>query len=1031
MNLPKLSIERPVFVSSILVLILILGLVSYRKLGVEQFPDINYPVISVTTTYRGVGPEEIEDLVTKPLEEELSGLAGIKKITSNSVEGTSQVVVEFTLETDTDWAERHVQDKVNQARSKLPTDADLPVVRRFDPSDSPIAILSYRSELPNSQAYDVADQYLKPRLSQVPGVAVVDIYGATKREIWVELDRDKLYAHRLTLGQVASKIGNNGSNTAVGKVHLGPQDLIFRVLGEYRDMDRLRQTVVNFNGSDVAVPLSSLGNVRDTVQDPTSRVFDNGQPSVFLQVYRQTKANVVQTVDGIERVLPKINQELQAHDPGASVALVYNTARSTKETLADAKGTILLAIVLTVLVVYLFLGSFRSTIITITALPVSLSGAFILMKLMGFTLNVISLLALSMAVGLLVDDAIVVRENIWRRVEEGEEPVQAAEKGTLQVAMAVVATTSVVIAVFLPIGFLSGFSGEIFRQLGLTVCFAMAVSLFESMTMGPMLSAYWVKRGSAHGRKPDGRRGGSGLLAIFGRFQDGLVDRYGHVMDWCLCHRWKVIGAALIVTLLSLGLMPFIPMNFMSNSDTGEFEVALKAKPGTSLEGMTDWALKVEGIIRKHPEVALITTTVGGENGSSNTGQMYIRLVDRQRRKLTTSDFKELMRAELKPYEVTLQPEIGDVNPAGGSESPFNLVLEGPDFEKVVGLAGQVMETLKSVKGLTDLRMDYEGGEPEFQVKTDPVRMKLFGVSAAQVGQELRDQVEGAKPAKFRENGLEYDIRVRLLEPQRNIQANFTRIMVPNQNGNLVRLSDVASPITVEGPSKIDRHNRVRSVMISGQLAKGGAIGNVTADVKKLLAGFTFPLGYRYSFEGHTEDLQDLIGNILTAIGLALVLTYLVLASLYESPVTPFTIMLAIPLAMAGALTALFLTHTQLDLFSMIGIVMLFGLVTKNSILLVDYTLQLQRRGMPRREALIQAGRVRLRPILMTTIAIIAGMLPVAMALSETGRFRQSMGVAVVGGIISSLFLTLLVVPSAYGIIDDVRLWFRRVLRMD
>lgn len=1033
MNIPKLSIERPVFISSLLALIIIMGAVCYNMLGVDQFPDVNIPVVAVISTYKGAGPEEIEDLVTRPIEEELSSLEGVKKIISNNIEGTSIVVVQFILGTDVSEAERHVKDKVDLVRSKLPDEVDLPVIRKFDPSDSPIAILSYRSKLAATQSYDVADQTIKPKLAQVPGVAVVDIYGGTKREIWVELDRDKLNAYRISVGQVAARIGANGTNTPVGKVHLGAKDLLFRAVGEYRDLDRLGKTVVNFAGSDVSVPLLRLGTLNDTHEEPRTKAFVNGDPAMFLVVFRQAKANSVAVVDGVEKMAAQLTKNLQQQDPGSKVDLVYTNARGIKMSLTDVKETIALSILLTVLVVYLFLGSFHSTLITITSLPVSLCGAFILMQVMGFTLNVISLLALSLAVGLLVDDAIVVRENIWRHVEEGEDPIVAAEKGTLQVAMAVVATTSVVIAVFLPIGFLSGMVGQFFRQLGFTVCFAMAVSLFEAMTMGPMLSAYWVKKGAMHGAKADGAKQGplARLLWKFELVQLWLAENYTRVIRWCLTHRWKVLGSALGVATLSLGLTAFIPKNFMPASDIGEFMITLKAKPGTSLEGMKDLVLQVDRILRSHKEMEMVTAFAGDENGATNTGQIFCRLVDHHKRNIKTSEFKDLIRKELKPYDESLQPQIGDVNPVGGEQAPFNLVLEGPEYEKLVAISQELMPKMKGIKGLTDVTSDYDGGMPEFQVKMDPDKMRRMGISGAQVGQELRDQIEGNLAAKFRQNGLEYDIRVRLKEDQRNLEKDFRKVLVPNQNFNMVRLADVSEPVTTEGPSKINRHNRSRSVMISGQLGKGGAIGDITKEAEKIMKGYPMPPGYRYSFEGSSEDLQDLVTSIVIAMGLALVLVYLVLSSLYESPVTPFTIMLAIPMAMVGALLALLITQQTLDIFSMIGIVMLFGLVTKNSILLIDYTLQLQQQGFQRMDALIQAGKVRLRPILMTTLALTAGMMPLALALSEVGRFRQSMGIAIVGGVLSSLFLTLLVVPAAYEIIDDIRLWSRKVLKMD
>jgi len=1033
MNLPKFSIEHPVFISSALALLLILGAVSYNALGVDQYPDVNLPYVAVMTTYKGAGPEEIEDLVTRPIEEELSSLEGVKKIISNNLEGSSVVVVQFTMETDTNEAERHVKDKVDLVRSKLPDEIDLPVIRKFDPSDAPIAILAYRSSLNSNQMFDMADQTIKTKLAQVPGVAVVDIFGGTKREIWVELDRDKLNVRHLSVGQVASRIAANGSNVPVGKVHLGLQDLLFRAVGEFRDLDRLSKTVVNFAGSDVSVPLTSLGEIKDTHEEPTSQGYVNGEPSLFLVVYRQAKANSVKTIDGIEKMSAQLTKDLQVQDSKSKVEIVYNTARGIKMSLVDVKQTIALSILLTILVVYFFLGSFRSTIITITSLPVSLCGAFVLMHLMGFTLNVISLLALSLAVGLLVDDAIVVRENIWRHVEEGENPIIAAEKGTLQVAMAVVATTSVVIAVFLPIGFLSGMVGQFFRQLGFTVCFAMAVSLFEAMTMGPMLSAYWVKKGEMHGHKKAGAHIGpiARLLLEFERFQTFLVEKYTILIRWCLTHRGKVLATVAGIFFASLFLLPFIPKNFMPASDLGEFTITLKAKPGTSLVGMSQWVLKVDGILRAHKEVASVTAFAGDQNGTSNAGQEFVRLVDHSKRKVTTTEFKEIIRKELAPYDADLQPQIGDVNPVGGNQAPFNLVLEGPEYMKLVELSQEILPKMKNVKGLTDITTDYDGGFPEFQVKMDPNRMRYLGVSAAVVGQELRDQVEGNLAAKFREAGLEYDIRVRLRDDQRNIEKDFKKVLVPNQNFNMVRLMDVAQPVTTEGPSKINRHNRARAVMISGQLGKGGAIGNITDEAQKIMKGVKMPPGYRYSFEGSSEDFKDLITSIVIAMGLAIVLVYLVLASLYESPVTPFTIMLAIPLSLVGALVGLFLFRQTLDIFSMIGVVMLFGLVTKNSILLVDYTLHLQAQGMSRLEALVEAGRVRLRPILMTTVALTAGMMPLALALSEVGKFRQSMGVAIVGGVISSLFLTLLVVPSAYELIDDARLWFRKVFKMD
>jgi len=786
---------------------------------------------------------------------------------------------------------------------------------------------------------------------------------------------------------------------------------------------------VNFAGSDVAVPLTSLGKVVDTTAEPKSFAYVNGEPALFMVVFRQSKANQVKVVDGIYAKVKHLNEQFKKSGSSAELTVVYETARDVRMSLKDVQQTIALAILFTTLVVYLFLGSIRSTIVTLTSLPVSLSGAFILMQVMGFTLNVITLLALSLAIGLLVDDAIVVRENIWRRVEGGEDPKDAALHGTMQVALAVIATTSVVIAVFLPIGFLSGMIGQFFRQLGFTICFAMGVSLFEAMTMAPLLSAYWVKKEGLHGQT--GKGPVAAVLRAFERFQVNLVERYGHLVTWCVGHRWKVLLTAGALFLGSLALLPLIPKNFMPTVDTGEFQIKLKAKPGTSIQAMGDYVLKVDKMLRSHKEVERVSAFAGDQFGAPNGGQCYVKMVDFKYRKVSTSDMKEILRKEMAPWKEELQPSIGDVNPLGNDQAPFNLVLSGSDYEELVKLGDDLKGRFSKIKGLTDVTTDYEGGMPEYQVRFNPDKLRLYGVSAADAGNELRAQVDGAKPVKFRDKGREYDIRVRLQDDQRDLKKDLSKVLVPNQNYDLVRLTDVIDASDAAGPAKINRRNKSRAVQVSGQLGKGGAISSISKDAQAILDSMKLPLGVTAEFAGDTEEQKTLVTSVGVAMVTAIILTFLVLASLYESPVTPFTIMLAIPMAMVGALVALFVTHQNLDIFSMIGLVMLLGLVTKNSILLIDYTLQLQKQGLSRADALVQAGKIRLRPILMTTVALIVGMAPLAFALTEVGRFRQSLGIALEGGLVSSLFLTLLVVPAAYELVDDVRLWLRKLFRMD
>ncbi len=1035
MNLPKLAIERPVFMSCVVIMIMVLGIMGYLSLGVDLFPDVSFPFVFVTVPYQGASPEEIETQISKPMEDELSSLQGVKKVSSSNQEGFAVIWVQFTLETDAKDAEQQVRDRVAFVRPQLPKGVDEPIIRRFDPTDQAVAILSLQAPgLSSADVYDLADQYIKPRLAEVPGVGVVNIVGGHKREIQVQLDRDQLNRYRISAGQVADKIGLNGMNVPVGKVDLGPQELIFRSVGEYNDLERIKRTPVNFYGSDVSVTVDKLGQVIDTTADPDSYSFVNGQTTLVLQVFKQSKANTVAVVDGALKQMNKINEFLKTRPGNPQLSLIQEMARPVRMNLTDVQYTIIEGILLTILVVLLFLGSFRSTLITITSLPVSLLGAFFLMNSQGYTLNVMTLLALSLAVGLLIDDAIVVRENIWRHIEEGMPPKEAAVKGALEVALAVVATSSVIIAVFLPIAFLHGIVGQFFREFGMTVCFAMGISLFEAMVMGPLLSAYWARKSS----KEDKELPVIGpILRAFSRFQDFLEARYSVLIDWCLKNRKKVIGGAICLFFFSmLVLGPKIKFTFLPTADVGEFVVLLKSAPGTSLDEMKQKTEQLAQVIQKHPEVVVLSGSIGGVDASGaqsgvNKARLYIRLKPYQERKYTTSDLMAMVRKELTPYKEALQPQVAEAS-AFGDQAPFNLDLVGDDYTTLVPFANEVAEKIRGIKDLADVQSTYDGGKPEFQAVLDPERMKALGVSGVDAGMELRTQVEGLVAAKLRQHGEDYDIRIRLKEDQRNLEKQYPSILVPNQNHNMVRLSDISHPVTTEGPARIDRQDRARYIMISGQLGPGGALGGAIDKSKEIMKGMKLPPGVTYEFVGQAQDLQDLMVSMLEAVGLAVLFTYIILASLYESPIIPFTIMLAIPLAIVGAFFALFIGQIfvptlSLNIFSMVALIMLLGLVTKNSILLVDYTLQMMRKGMPRDEALKAAGKVRLRPILMTTFALIAGMLPVALALTEVGKFRQSMGVAIEGGLLSSLLLTLVIVPSVFGYVDDFRLWLTRI----
>jgi HAE1 family hydrophobic/amphiphilic exporter-1 len=1029
-SLADISIRRPIFMTCVVLLSLIAGLMSMSRLGVDLFPDVTFPVVVVTTPYPGAGPSEVESLVSKPIEDELSTLAGMKRLSSNNQEGVSVVIAEFTLETDVKYAEQQIRDRVGATKRKLPLDIKEPVIRRIDPSDQPVLVLALKADMPPADLYDLANEKIKPRLQQVPQVGLVEILGGRQREIQVQLDRNKLKTHELSATAVAQRLAGAGEDIPSGKKEEGEKETIFRTVGQFRSIDDIKQLVLTFFGNDVPVRISDVGNVTDTLVDETSRGYINGDKTLFLYAFRQSGANTIRVVDGLKAQVEKINKET-AEQPGKpQLVAIRDSSVWIRANITDVQESILIGVVLAVVVVFLFLANGRSTIITGLALPNSLIGAFILMAMAGFTINIMTLLALSLSVGLLIDDAIVVRENIFRHIELGQKPLVAARVGTAEVRLAVIATTLTVIAVFGPLGFLKGVVGQFFKQFGLTVCFAMAISLFDALTIAPMLSAYFA--GTSHGKKDTKSIYGMTVGAVlrgFGRFQDWLDDFYEKTIRWVLRKPLTSLGLSLLVFLGSMYLAKFVPKTFLPQQDAGEFSLAIDMPPGTNLEAMARTSLTIDKVVRANKEVAITALTVGSRDGDPNFAEFYVKLVPRDQRKANTSEFKEKLREQLKPFAYA-SPKVKDFDAVGGGMRPFTLNLVGNDQEQLEKVALGALDKLKAHPGLKDVDVNFRPGKPEFQIIPDKAKAQLMGTSTAAIGLELRTQIEGTQPAKFREKGVEYNVRVRLREDQRNLKEAFSQTYVPNLNNSIVRLQDVAKPVSTDGPSKITRVDRNRYVQFGADIAPGAGLGDIMTDVTKTFTSdIKLPPGMTFQFVGQAENFKELGESMVFAMGAGILFIFLVLASLYESFVTPFTIMLALPLALCGSMVALFLGNESLNIFSMIGVVMLLGVATKNSILLVDYANQLVQQGWTRDDAITKAGRTRLRPILMTTMALIAGTVPIAIGLNEASKQRTSMGVAIIGGLISSTILTLIVVPAAYSYIDRFREWSSGVLK--
>ncbi len=1031
MTLAELSIKRPTFITCIIIIMLAVGLLSMSRLGVDLFPDVTFPVVTITTPYPGAGPSEIETLVSKPLEDEISTLAGIKRLTSVNSEGFSQVIAEFTLETDVKYAEQQIRDRVSATKKKLPLDIKEPVIRRIDPADQAIMILALNGDLTDSKIFDVADDIIRPKLEQVNQVGNVQIVGGRKREIHVALDRKKLKEHELSVTSVYAKLAASGENVPSGKVDQGSKGTVFRTMGEFKTLDDIKRTIVNFFGNDVPTTVGEVGTVIDTVEDESTRAFLNGKKAVFLHVFRQSGANTIAVADSLKKRMESINTELLRQEGKPQLTIVRDGSIWIRANVQDVKESILIGVSLAVIVVFLFLGSGRSTLITGLALPNSLIGAFILMAMAGFTINIMTLLALSLSVGLLIDDAIVVRENIFRHIELGEKPIEAAKKGTAEVTLAVIATTFTVIAVFGPVGFLKGVTGQFFKQFGLTICFAMMISLFDALTIAPMLSAYFA--GPAHSKKTKGNFFWNisigWILRGFDKFQTWLEDSYETIITFTIKRPILVLTGSFLIFLGSCSVVKYVPKTFLPAQDAGEFTIALDLPPGTNLDGMNVVATQVDALLRTNKEIAISALSVGGQNGKTEVADFYVRLVPAKERNVNTGQFKDRLRAQLKEFAFA-NPQVKDYDGIGGGQRPFNVNIISLNQKELEDVSGKVLAFLKKHPGLKDVDSNFRPGKPEIQFSLNASQSTALGISTKSLGQELRGQIEGLTPAKYREMGREYDIRVRLQDDQRNLKAGFAESYVPNVNNNLVRLSDVAKVVETTGPATINRQDRGRFIQISGDIATGGGLGNIMSDTEEFInTKVKMPMGMRYAFVGQAENFKELGESVMIAMGLGILFIFLVLASLYESFVTPFTIMLALPLAICGSFVALYVTNESLNIFSMIGTIMLLGVATKNSILLVDYTQQLLAQGMDRSEALIKAGKTRLRPILMTTMALIAGTLPVALGLNEASRQRTSMGVSIIGGLISSTLLTLIVVPAAFSYIDRFKHWSRNTLR--
>lgn len=1030
MSIASVSIKRPIFMTSVMIAILIAGWTAFKSMSVDLFPDVSIPVVTVQTVYQGAGPAEIETLVSRPIEEEISTIAGIKRLTSRNFEGMSLVIVEFESSVDAKYAEQQVRDKINIAEGELPDSAEDSVITKFDPSDAPILFVTVAADLPDAELFDLADEVIKPRFEQVKNVGSIDLFGGREREIHVRLDREKLRAREISVSQVASQVSVSGENIPSGKVNRGMNELVFRGLGEFTSVREIEDTLVNLVGNEVPTRVADIGTVHDTIKDETTRAYSKGKKIILMKVFRQSGSNTLNVVDSVKKQITLIQEQIKDMKGNPRIELALDTSTKIRDNVFDVYETIIIGIILTVITVLFFLGSLKTTLITALSLPISLIGTFILLKLAGFTINLVTLLALTLAVGLLIDDAIVVIENIYRRMELGESSEVAADRGTGEIQMAVFAITLVVIAVFVPVALMAGTIGQFLKSFGLTVALSMAISYFVAMTVMPMLTAYFAGEGHSHGKPGNSiwDKTIGALIYKFDRFQTWLENTYESFIKVTLKYAKTTIFATVLIFFFSLFTATQVAFEFIPDDDSGEVSVTLELAPGASIDGTAKVAEEVDKILLANPEVDYTVWNAGTQNNESNKADFIVVLKDE--RKITTVDFREKVRGQLAHLAKTANPIVKKFDASGASGGqPITLNITSADPVKLEAAANKIFEFMKNDPRYKDVDSNFRTGKPEYQIKLKPGAAKEYGINTSTFGGELRAQVEGVEAAKFREKGREYDVRVRMKDDERDLSKMFTKIWVPNINRKLVRLQDIATGEVVGGPATIERQNRSRYIQLTAAPAPGVGLSEIIGDVVKFMSvgENKLPEDVRFSFAGEAENMQEMADSTVIAILAATIMIYLILSSLYESFITPITIMVALPLAVSGAFLGLWITGKTMNFFVILGLFLLVGVAGKNGILLVDYAKQKMDEGTDRFNALVQAGKTRLRPILMTSFALIAGYVPIVIGLNPASRTRTSMGVALIAGVLLSTVLTLIVIPALFVYVDTFRIWANKI----
>ena len=1023
MNLPKFSVNRPVTILMLFIGLILIGLISYQNLGLDLLPDLSFPMSAIIVSYSGVAPQEIENMVTIPLEEAVGTIQGVKKISSYSREGSSLVLMEFNWGTDMDVSALNIREKIDQVKGFLPDDAGDPMVIKFDPSLMPILVLGIDSEEKDLQKLqEYAEDVIKPRLERMEEVASVTINGGLDREILVSIDSDKLRSYQLSFSQVTAALAGENVNLPAGTLREGTINFLIRTLGRFKSTQDIEEILIsNIRGKKIY--LGDIAKVEDTFKEINSITYVNGKPGIMVSLQKESGKNTVTVAKRVFKEL-EIIQKLLPED--ISITPVFDSSDFIKKTISQVGWVALYGAIIAVLVLFFFLGNLSSTLIISFAIPISLIFTFTLLYFSNLTLNMMTLGGLALGIGMMVDNSIVVLENIFRYRELGTDIKESACLGASEVGTAISASTFTTIAVFLPILYVQGIASELFRPMGYTITFSLLTSLLVALTLVPMLSSkllrFKVKDNNSFASKENLVQNS---MSQGGRIFNFVREEYSRLLSWSLRHRGIVFILAVIIFVGSIMLVPLVGTEFIPSSDQGQFNINITLPTGTNLETTSETVSEVEKIILGIPEIKSILTTSGEGSGGmgfstegGNSGTIMVNLVEQNKRDRSMAQVINELRQKIGTYP-DAKIKFSEQSMSFSSGSDLEVKISGDSLDELENIANRIMISIAEVEGVYDLESSVEDVRPELHVNIDREKANLYGLNTAQIASTVHDALLGRVASIYQEKGEQINIRVRLEEEDRNSIEEVENLLVSSNLGLQIPLKEIAEVTVGSGPKGIDRENQQRIVNVSGNIS-GRFLGKVIQDAQQKLEKLVLPEDYRYEFVGENKEMQESFMQLALALVLSVILVYMIIAAQFESLLMPLAVMFSVPFSLIGVILGLLLADKSLNVLSYIGIIMLVGIVVNNSIVLIDYINQLRQKGMERKEAIILGGKTRLRPILMTMFTTVLALFPMALGAGEGAELRSPMAITIIGGLSSSTFLSLIIVPIFYTFLDDL-----------